>query len=368
MTERGRMIVAIGGPLALFLAYLLLWPVPIEPVAWNAPRDAGLVDPFEPNDRLQQATLISIAPHEGPEDIAGGPDGLIYTGTGDGMIVRFSSGGAGVEPFADVGGRPLGLDFDGDGNLLVANATIGLQRIAPDGEVRLLSDSVDGEPVVYANDVAVAADGQIYFSDASTGFSPAAFAGTANAARLDVIEHAGRGRVLRYDPRTDETSLVVDGLNFANGVAVSEDQRFLMIAETGSYRLVRHWLAGPDAGKTDVVIDNLPGLPDNVNNGLNGRFWVGLVVHRNKALDAMSGMPWLRKIMLRLPPAVQPAIAPVSHVFSLSADGDVLMDLQDTTARLPALTGVYETGDSLWLSALFGGATARLDKRDLANP
>ena len=71
------MIVAIGGPLALLLAYLLLWPVPIEPVAWNAPADAGLVDPFEPNDRLRRTRLVDLAPHEGPEDIAAGPDGLV---------------------------------------------------------------------------------------------------------------------------------------------------------------------------------------------------------------------------------------------------------------------------------------------------
>ena len=180
------MIVAIGGPLALLLAYLLLWPVPIEPVAWNAPADAGLVDPFEPNDRLRRTRLVDLAPHEGPEDIAVGPDGLVYTGTSEGKILRMQSNGGGLDVFADVGGRPLGLEFDGAGNLLVANATVGLQRVSPDGAVRLLTNSVDGQPILYADDVAVGANGQVYFSDASTRFNPAEFAGTANAARLDL--------------------------------------------------------------------------------------------------------------------------------------------------------------------------------------
>lgn len=362
------MIVAIFGPLALLLVYLFSWPVPVDPVAWDAPLDAGLVDPFEANDRLQRAALIDISPHEGPEDIAGGPDGLIYTGTSDGMIIRLAPDGGRPEVFAEVGGRPLGLEFDADGSLLVANATVGLQRVSPDGEVRLLTSSVNGEPIVYADDVAVAADGRIFFSDATTRFNPAEFAGTANAARLDIIEHGGRGRVLRFDPGSGVTSVVVDGLNFANGVAISDDQRFLIIAETGSYRLLRHWLEGPDAGSTEVVIENLPGLPDNVNNGLNNRFWIGLVVRRNEQLDAMSDKPWLRKLVLRLPPALQPVIDPPSHVFSISGGGDVLMDLQDTASRLPALTGVYESRDALWLSTLFGNRTARLDKRDLGNP
>jgi sugar lactone lactonase YvrE len=215
--------------------------------------------------------------------------------------------------------------------------------------------------------VAVGASGLIYFSDASTRFSPAEFAGTANAARLDIMEHAGNGRVLVFDPGTDSTSVVLDGLNFANGVAISDDQRFLVIAETGSYRLLRHWLAGPDAGQTEVLLDNLPGLPDNVNNGLNDRFWVGLVVRRNGPLDAMSGQPWARKLVLRLPPALQPVIDPPAHIFSINGDGEVLMDLQDTSPRLSALTGAYETSDVLWLSSLFGSQLGRLDKRELAN-
>ena len=362
------MIVAIGGPLALLLAYLLLWPVPIEPVAWNAPADAGLVDPFEPNDRLRRTRLVDLAPHEGPEDIAAGPDGLVYTGTSEGKILRMQSNGGGLDVFADVGGRPLGLEFDGAGNLLVANATVGLQRVSPDGAVRLLTNSVDGQPILYADDVAVGANGQVYFSDASTRFNPAEFAGTANAARLDIMEHSGNGRVLRFDPGTGATTVVLDGLDFANGVAISDDQRFLVIAETGSYRLLRHWLDGPDAGQTEVLLDNLPGLPDNVNNGLNGRFWVGLVVRRNSQLDAMSDRPWLRKLVLRLPPALQPVIDPPAHVFSIDGDGEVLMDLQDTAPGLSALTGACETADVLWLSSLFGNQLGRLDKRELANP
>jgi sugar lactone lactonase YvrE len=352
---------------AAFLIYLFLWPVPIDPVAWEAPVDAGLVDPFEPNDRLRKARLIDLGSHQGPEDVAEGSDGLIYTATNGGQVIRFDATGNNIEVFAETGGRPLGLEFDSDGNLLVANAYLGLQRITPDGTVEVLTDEYDGEPILYADDVAVANDGMIYFSDASSKFGAMKTGGSYEASLMDLMEHGGHGRIYRYDPTTRETNIVLDGLNFANGVAISGDQQYLMINETGSYRVLRHWLEGPDAGNTEIVIDNLPGFPDNINNGLNGRFWVGLVAPRNKLLDDMSGKPWLRKLVQRLPAAVRPKAVPSSHVIAINADGEVLMNLQDTNARMPALTGVCESRNMLWLSSLFGNRVGKLDKRDLAN-
>jgi sugar lactone lactonase YvrE len=349
------------------LLYLFLWPVPIDPVSWDAPVDTGLVDPFDPNNRLVRARLIDLGTHEGPEDIVGGPDGYIYTATNDGNILRFDQNGNNIEVFADAGGRPLGLEFDADGNLLVANAYLGLQRVTPDGNVEVLTDSVAGQPIEYADDVAVAKNGMIYFSDASSKFGPGAWGGSLAASVLDVMEHGGHGRVLRFDTATGETTVMLDGLNFANGVAISEDQQFLMINESGSYQVSRLWLAGPNAGEREVVIDNLPGIPDNINNGLNGRFWVGFFAPRSKQLDDMSAKPWLRKLTLRLPESFRPKAELSSHVIAITGDGEVLMDLQDTDARLPALTGVYETQDALWLSTLFGNRAGRLDKKDLAN-
>ncbi len=357
-------IIAVCAALAL---YLFFWPVPVEPVAWDAPVDRGLVDPFDPNDRLRRARRIDISPHEGPEDIVGGQDGYLYAAVLDGRVIRFRPDGSDLGIFAETGGRPLGMEFDGAGNLIVANAYLGIQRITPDGEVELLVDSFNGEPIVYADDLAVADDGTIYFSDASSKFG-AMTSGTLEGSRLDIIEHGGHGRIFRFDPETADIEVIIDGLNFANGVAISADQSYLVVSETGTYRLLKHWLNGPDAGRTDVLIDNLPGFPDNVNNGLHDRFWIGLVVKRNPNLDAMSGKPWLRKLVMRLPGWLQPQADPPSHVFAINGEGEVLMNLQDTTAGIPGLTGVYETADTLWLSSLFGNVVGRLNKQDLANP
>lgn len=363
MKRSTTIIVAV---LAALLFYLLAWPVPIDPVAWDAPEDRGLTGVFAANDRLREATAIDLGDHEGPEDIARGPDGLLYASTHGGLILKVSPNDSSVTTFARVGGRPLGLEFDSDGSLLVANAYLGLQRVSPLGEVSLLLSEIDGQPLVYADDVAVARDGTVYFSEASTKFGAQAANGTLDASLLDILEHAGNGLIIAWHPGDGEAQVLLDGLNFANGVAVSDDQQYLLIAETGSYRILKHWLAGPQAGDTEVLIDNLPGFPDNINNGLNGRFWVGLVSPRSELLDRYAESPFVRRIMQRLPAFVRPKPIPSSHVIAINGEGEVLMDLQDPAARYPMLTGVLETRGALYLSALVGHALPVLDKDRLA--
>ncbi len=363
MLKRSAIVVAAG--LVLILTYLLTWPVPVSPVAWEAPRDAGLIDPFESNDRLAKAEIIDLGEHEGPEDITG-RDGYIFASTLGGRIIRLRPDGTDQTVFAETGGRPLGLEFDSEGRLMVANSQLGLQSVSPDGRVTLLvGEWAPGQPV-YPNDVAASTDGKIYFTESSSKFSGHQFGDAFDASLLDIIEHGDHGRVFEFDPATGITRVIMSGLNYANGVAISADQQFLLVSETASYRIQRFWLEGPNRGRREVVLDNLPGFPDNIDTGLNERFWVGLVAPRNDLIDRLSGLPWARKIILRLPQAVRPAAEKSSHVIGINGDGVVLMDLQDSHASYPSITGVYETRDALFLSSLFGSRLARLDKSTLA--
>ena len=293
-----------------------------------------------------------------------GFDGLLYTGTEDGKILSFQTDGNNVKVFADLGGRPLGLDFSG-GFLYVANAYLGLQRVRRDGHVVTLVDEFAGQPIVYADDVAVAKDGSVYFSDASSKFSAAEWASTYGASLLDMMEHGGHGRILKFDPFSNVTSLVMDELNFANGVAVSDDQSFLLINETGHYRVWRYWLTGEKRGQRELILENLPGFPDNINNGNDGRFWVGLVAPRSAVLDKASDQPFMRKVMQRLPAALRPKAVPSTHLIAIDGNGQVLMNLQDSAARFPAITGALETQQGLYLSSLFGNRVAFVKREDL---
>ena len=360
-----RLTLAVAGSLLTCGAlYLLLWPVPIDPVAWDAPVNKGLVDPFGPDNRLQRAQAIDLGKHHGPEDVTAGHDGRLYATSSSGAVLQIDSDGN-VSVFADVGGRPLGIETDADGSLIVANAYVGLQRIFRDGTVETLVSAVDGQALVYADDLAIADDGRVFFSEASTKFGAQQFAGTYEGSLLDIMEHGGHGQIIEFIPDTGDAHVLIDDLNFANGVAISDDQTYLLIAETGAYRILRHWLQGPDAGTTEVLIDNLPAFVDNINNGNDGRFWIGMVAPRNKLLDELSGKPFMRKIVQRLPPGVRPKAEPYSHVIAINGDGEVLMNLQDPQARFPTLTGVLETDDALYLTTLFGNQLPRLDKDDL---
>jgi len=359
-----RTAAAVGTLLVLGILYLLLWPVPVDPVTWHAPTDQGLVDPFGSDDRLKRATAIELGEHHGPEDVTAGQDGRLYATTRGGLILRIDADGN-VSDFADVGGRALGIETDSDGSFVVANAYLGLQRISANGAVETLLTGVNGRTLMYANDLAIADDGTIYFTEASTKFGARQSGGTYKGSLLDLLEHGGHGQVIAFKPDTGDARVIIDNLNFANGIAISEDQSNLLISETGSYRILKHWLRGPNAGTTEVLLDNLPAFPDNINNGSNGRFWIGMISPRNKLLDDLSDKPFLRKIVKRLPAALRPKAESYSHVIAINGNGEVLMNLQDPTAKFPSLTGVFETTDRLYLSTLFGNKLPWLDKDDL---
>jgi sugar lactone lactonase YvrE len=352
--------------LFFLVIYLLTWPVPIDPVAWEAPDDPGYTGPSEVNTRLAAIEKLPLDGMHGPEDIALDTDGRIYAATHEGFIVHLENSSAKPEKWVNTGGRPLGIDFDGNGNLIVADAYIGLLSISPEGKITTLLTSIDGIPLGFTDDVDVAADGKIYFSDASAKFKAKTY-GTMAASLLDLMEHGGHGKLIVFDPKTDKASTLISGLSFANGVAVSPDQSYVLVNETGNYRVLRYWLSGPKQGTWEPLIESLPAFPDNISVGYDGRFWVALVSPRNALLDSLSGKPFLRKIIQRLPETVKPNAAHYGHIIAINGNGKVVADLQDPDAGCPVNTGVTETSQYLYIGSLVTDFIARLpkDKLDL---
>lgn len=350
-----RLVMGLVLVLLALVAYLALWPVPIEPVAWQAPVAPPLEGQYAVNDALAKVERLGEGAGLGPEDVDVDAQGRIYGGYDDGRILRFDAQGKLLDTFANTGGRPLGLDFAANGMLIVADAKKGLLAIRPDGGLRVLSTEANGLPYKFTDDVDVGADGMIYFSDASSKFGYGQH-------MEDVLEHGGHGRLLRYDPLADETTVLLDGLNFANGVAVSEDADFVLVNDMGSYRILRYWLKGPQAGQHDVFFDNLPGIPDGISAGEDGLFWVALYSPRVADLDRMSDKPWMRKLALRLPASLaQPK--PVLHAFVLGLDseGKVIHNLQDAGVNAYApITSVEQAGEWLYLGSLLQPSIARV--------
>lgn len=349
----------IASLVVLIIVYLLAWPVAVEPQAWYAPQSTGYMGPWQQNKALSTLELESIGTEAGPEDIAVDANGYLYTAVKSGAILRRAPAATHWETFAQTGGRPLGIEFDRNQRLLVADAYLGLLRIDATGAIESLTAEVDGTPIRYADDVDVDAEGIIYFSDASTKFGAQEFGGTYEASLLDIMEHGGHGRLLRYNPATGTTSILMEGIQFANGVAVSHDSNYLLLVETGSYRILKYWLKGPQQGTMEILIENLPGFPDNINRGSDGRYWVGLVSPRNDFLDSMSAYPNVRKMAQRLPAFLRPKATDYAHVIAIDGDGQVLENLQDPTTDYPQTTGAIEIGDYLYISSLTAPALAR---------
>lgn len=350
---------AAGLALAGVAAYLCFWPVPADPRPWPAPTPPGYTGPYAPNTRLAGLRSIDIGDEVGPEHIAIGPDGKLYAAMAGGNLLRMAPDGARREVFANTGGRVLGFDFDAGGRMIAADPMKGLLVITAGARVSVLVDRVtSADPVRYANSVVVAPDGTIYFTDASTRFAPAEWGGTYEASVLDILEQSATGRVLAHDPATNSTRVVARGLSFANGIALSSDGRTLFVTETGRYRI---WKIDGRARDLDVqggsprattLIDNLPGFPDNLMRGRDGRIWVGLFRPRNPAADGLAQRPFLRKMLLRLPRSLLPLGHPYGHVFAFDEDGRVTEDLQDPGGAYPETTGATETADRLYIHSL----------------
>jgi len=351
------------------VAYLMFWPVPAKPVSWQAPMQPGYTGAYAPNTKLSGLRTIDIGSEHGPEHIAIGSDGRLYAAMTSGNLLRMEPDGGKQEVFANTGGRVLGFAFDAQGRMIAADAIKGLLAITRDSRVSVLTDHVSpDDPIRFADAVVVAPDETIYFTDASTRFSPAEWGGTLEASVLDIMEQAATGRVLAYDPTTGTTRIVAHGLSFANGIALSSDKHTLFVNETGRYRVwkidgrARDLDVRRNSPQAKVLLDNLPGYPDNLMRGQDGRIWVGLFKPRNPAADSLAEKPFLRKVMLRLPRALLPLGESYGHVFAIDEDGRVTEDLQDPSGAYPETTGATETSDRIYIHSLHAHAIGWLPR------
>lgn len=358
--HRHSRLLFVALALAMAAAFLLFWPVDATPVAWHPQPTPGYRGPHATNERLASAQRIPVAGGVGPEHVAIGPDGMVYAGLDNGLIVRMAPDGSLQQPFANTGGRVLGFEFDRKGDLIAADAYKGLLRVAPDGQVTPLTGEVGAQdPIRYADAVAISERGLIYFTEGSNHFYPGPWGDPLAASIAEILEQKGNGRVLVYDPSTRKTAAIAKGLVFANGIAVTGDNQALLVVETGRYRVWRIDVAARDLDirsapgpMARVILDNLPAFPDNITRGTQGRYWLGLPQARSALADLLAPLPFLRTISLRLPPSLLPTPAPYGHAIAFNESGQVLSDLQDPSGNWHDVTGVTESAGRLFLHSL----------------
>jgi sugar lactone lactonase YvrE len=353
-TRKSRRWIVGGLLLVALIVGFLLWPSGIDPVAWEVPPAVALSGDLSVNNDLCQAKRIVERGFVGPEDVDVDEEKRIYAGVLDGRILRISTDGK-VESWTNTGGRPLGMDFDAAGNLVVCDARRGLVRVDPQGKVTTLVP-MDGElKLGFPDDCEIAGDGTVYFSDASEKFGVGSYMD-------DMLEGRPHGKLLSFEPSSGKTSVLLDKLYFANGVAVAKNDAFVLVNETYRFRVMRYWLTGEKKGTSDVFIENLPGYPDGISSSPRGTFWLAMFTVRNPLADRLASMPWLRSQMAKLPAAFLPKPVDYGLVIELDEEGKPIRSLHDPTGRVVAnVTSVHEENNQLYLGNLLKDYVARLD-------
>jgi len=324
---------------------------PINPVRWRPPPSRPLPEPD------LTATLHVVAlPGTAPEDVVADADGNIWTGVEDGRIIRITPDGGSADVVADTGGRPLGLAVARDGRLLICDSHRGLLRYDPaNGAMETLVAKVGGRALKFCSNVVESSDGTIFFTESTDRFHYEYYKGS-------VIEARPTGSLFRLN-RDGSVTILAPGLRFANGVTLTADESAVVFAETTCCRLSKYWLTGDQAGTITPLATDLPGYPDNISTGRDGRIWVAMVSDRNRLSEWLSPRaPIVRKLLWRLPYRWLPNPKPVVWVIAFDPDdGHIVTQLRTSHRDFGLATGVVETPGRLWLGRIGGAGICYLD-------
>ncbi|XP_060536494.1 adipocyte plasma membrane-associated protein Hemomucin-like [Cylas formicarius] len=359
--------------------------------------------PFEGKLALKESfgdvEILHKGEFVGPESFAE-LGGELYTTIHGGDIVKLS--GNHITPITKFGkpckglyeeaicGRPLGIDVDKNGYLYAADAYYGLFKvdIKTGGKEQIVSplQEINGKTPKLFNSVAVASNGDIYWSDSSSDFK------LENG--IYVLLADPSGRLIRYDAKTKQNTVLIDNIHFANGVSLSDDEEFILIAETARSRIHRYYLKGPKKGTHDIFIDGLPGVPDNITPDGKGGFLVPLIFGIDSQYPALyqtaGPLPWIRKLVARfmaiteylidtlnqayptefgfkcvhfighfasIPLALQ---NPRMTILRLNKNGEIIDSIHSLNRKIQAISEAYIFHDMLYLGSPFNDYIGRI--------
>ncbi|KAL6647986.1 hypothetical protein ACP70R_012210 [Stipagrostis hirtigluma subsp. patula] len=343
LAAAGAAVLAVAAALALHVAV----NCPIQPL----PSPRRPPSPYPPNNLLRRVEKLGEGLLKGPEDVYvdAAAGGTLYTAARDGWLHRMHPNGT-WERWRFVGGDGLlGIFPSADGSMLVCDSTKGLLKVGEGGVTLLASHEAQGSRISFANAVVEASDGTVYISDLSSRFHFRNWF-------LGFIEARPAGRLLRYDPRAGEASVVLDGLGFANGVALSKDEDFVAVCDTLRYRCVKLWLKGDKTGQSETLVDNLPGCPDNIHLAPDGL--------SSPLLDLTGGSSMAKMVLASFPALVERAKAGLKKramVAQVSEGGDIVRLLDDSEGKVMGrVTSATEFDGNLYIGSLGANFVGKL--------
>jgi sugar lactone lactonase YvrE len=365
-------------PIVALIALLL--PSPITAVERRIGQSIPLTGVLAPNDALRQVELIGEGRIFNPEDVAFDAMGRMYVGSRDvanGDVVGKDDINARIERVTFLpdgthrieewvklpGGGPLDVRFDKQQNLIVSSWGQGIIQIAPDKTITtLVADGtmIDGTPFGFADGQAIHSDGRIFFTQGTSG--------DFKNSRVvqDVLSGKGFGRLLEYNPKTKAVRVLIADLSFGNGVVLAPDESSILVADQLRYTIKRYWLLGEKAGTEDVFTDDLPGFVHNLFLAPDGVLWAAITQSRNPLVDRLSGLPWLREQIAKLPsslfnapPSRDEATRSRGFVVSMNLQGQYLANYGNPPAKLNSISSAVVHDGYLYVGSITGGPVIR---------
>jgi len=341
----------------------------VSPTLLDLPEQAedatGPNSVYAPNDRLHHVEAIGLGEVEAPEDVVLDQDDNLYCGSRHGDIIRFFAPDYKKhEVYARIGGQPLGLALDGDGTLYACVGGMGLYRVTTDRKVELVTDEtnrswlsiIDDSRLRLADDLDILPDGRILFSEATVRYEMHEW-------QTDSLEGRGNGRIILYDPKTKKTKTVLRHLVFPNGIVVGSDNQSILFAESWNCSVKRYWFGGPKSGQVEMVLENLPGYPDNLNIASDGNYWLAIMGMRSPAFDLAMRKPGFRKRMAKQLP-LDEWLAPninTGCIVKFNDQGEILDVLWDLGGvNHPMITSMREHKGYLYIGGISNNRIGRL--------
>ena len=307
----------------------------LKPLAWTPPESPKLEGEMAKNELLGSTEWIDLRGWYGPEDIAIDKEGNMYCGArksktdfSDGVILKIDTSGI-ITTFSNTESWVAGMHFDNTGNLIVCDPKRGVISVDKNGKITTLaSEDENGNKFLIPNDVDIAGDGIIYFSNTSSKYESS----RKNVRRI-ILEVKPDGGLYSYNPFTKKVSTLIDGSYFGNGVAISQNDDFVLMVELTKYRVLRYWLKGEKAGETDIFLEKLPGLPNGISRRDDGSFWLGFTARRNDLLDKIQPKKGVKKFIFGIPLWLQPKPEPFGMIMHINESGKILKTYYDTTGK-----------------------------------
>lgn len=362
------------------LGAMMLLESPIDPQSFSFKEPPFMFGVLQPNTKLRQAERLFENQLNGPESIVNIGD-VLFTGTADGRVVKLENGE--IETIARFGsgpcktrddeptcGRPLGIRVGPNGTLFVVDAYKGLFEVNPQKRsVKLLLSSetpIEGKKMSFVNDLTITRDGRkIYFTDSSSKWQRRDYL-------LLVMEGTDDGRLLEYDTVTKEVKVLLDQLQFPNGVQLSPEEDFVLVAETAMARIRRVYVSGLMKGGADMFVENMPGFPDNIRPSSSGGYWVAAATIRANPgfsmLDFLSDKPFIKRMIFKLfsQETVMKFVPRYSLVLEVSDSGAFRRSLHDPDGQVVTyVSEAHEHDGYLYLGSFRSPFICRLSLQSI---